>query len=48
MQAQIQVEQTNLENEFAALDSIEGDNQALSGILNGGNHGLDVFQQQQQ
>jgi flagellar hook-associated protein 2 len=35
MQQQIAVEQTNLENEFAALDSIEGDNQALSGILNG-------------
>jgi len=35
MQAQIAAEQTNLENEFAALDSVEGDNQAISGILNG-------------
>jgi flagellar hook-associated protein 2 len=35
MQAQIVAEQTNLENQFAALDSVEGDNQALSGILNG-------------
>jgi len=33
MQEQIAAEQTNLENEFAALDSIEGNNQALSGIL---------------
>jgi len=35
MQARIAAEQTNLENEFAALDSVEGDSQDLSGILNG-------------
>jgi hypothetical protein len=35
MQANIATEQTNLENEFAALDTVEGDNQAISGILNG-------------
>ena len=35
MQEQITVEQTNLENEFAALDSAEGDTQDLTGILNG-------------
>ena len=35
MQEQITVEQTNLQLEFAALDQIQGDNQALSGILNG-------------
>ena len=35
MQARMTAEQTNLENEFAALDSVEGDNQAISGILNG-------------
>jgi flagellar hook-associated protein 2 len=35
MQEQITVEQTNLENEFAALDSIEGDNQDLSSVLSG-------------
>jgi flagellar hook-associated protein 2 len=33
MQANIAAEQTTLENEFAALDSIEGDNQALSSVL---------------
>jgi len=37
MQEQISVEQTNLENEFAALDSIEGDNSGLSGILSTSN-----------
>jgi flagellar hook-associated protein 2 len=37
MQEQISVEQTNLENEFAALDSIEGDNSGLSGILSSSN-----------
>ena len=35
MQEQISVEQTNLENEFAALDSAEASAQNLSGILNG-------------
>lgn len=35
MQAQISVEQTTLENEFAALDSIQGDSQGLSSVLNG-------------
>jgi len=35
MQAQIATQQTNLENEFAKLDSVEGDSQDLSGILNG-------------
>ena len=35
LQQQISAEQTNLENEFASLDSVEGDNQAVSSILNG-------------
>lgn len=35
MQEQMATEQTNLENEFAALDSIEGDTQGMSNILNG-------------
>ena len=33
MQANMTAEQTILENEFAALDSVEGDNQAISGVL---------------
>jgi len=33
MQEEMQVEQTNLENEFALLDETEGDNAALSGVL---------------
>ena len=33
MQANIAAQQTNLENEFAQLDTVEGNNQALSGIL---------------
>ncbi len=37
MQQQMATEQTNLENEFAALDSIEGDSQGLSGILSTSN-----------
>jgi len=37
MQEQMSVEQTNLENEFAALDSIEGDSAGLSGILSTSN-----------
>jgi flagellar hook-associated protein 2 len=35
MQEQIQVEQTTLEAEFAALDSIQGTSQGLSNVLNG-------------
>jgi flagellar hook-associated protein 2 len=35
MQEQINVEQTTLENEFAALDSIQGTSQGLSNVLNG-------------
>jgi len=35
MQEQMATEQTNLQNEFAALDSIEGSSQGLSNILNG-------------
>ena len=35
MQEQITVEQTTLENEFAALDSIQGDSQGLSSVLSG-------------
>jgi len=35
MQEQITAETTNLQNEFAALDSIEGANQDLTNILNG-------------
>jgi flagellar hook-associated protein 2 len=37
MQAQIAVEQTNLENEFAALDTVEGDQSGLSSILSSSN-----------
>ena len=33
MQEEMQVERTTLENEFALLDSVEGDNAALSGVL---------------
>jgi len=35
MQANIAAEQTNLENQFAALDSVEASNSALSGVLAG-------------
>jgi flagellar hook-associated protein 2 len=37
MQEQMAAEQTTLENEFAALDSVEGDSQGLSGILSTSN-----------
>jgi flagellar hook-associated protein 2 len=37
MQEQITVEQTTLENEFAALDQIQGSSQGLAGILSSSN-----------
>jgi flagellar hook-associated protein 2 len=37
MQEEIAAEQTNLENEFAALDTIQGDSAGLSGILSSSN-----------